>query len=150
MIINCSINEDAHLPASALKASVKPPTILRGICAPLSYSAVERQLKMLQTSVDKASNAILITKAEPADEMDQRIMYVNKAFTAMTGYRIEKVLGQTARQLQERCTNVEVADGIRWTFQQSRSVKVELLDRCNEGSRFWMAVNIVPVTKVRD
>ena len=105
---------------------------------------------MLQTSVDKASHAILITGAEPADKMDQRIMYVNKAFTAMTGYCVEKVLGQTARQLQERCTNAEVADGIRWTFQQSRSVKVELLDRRNEGSRFWMAVNIVPVTKVRD
>ena len=105
---------------------------------------------MLQTAVDKASDAIFITEAKPVDEMDQCIIYANKAFTAMTGYSVEEVLGQTARRVQERCNVAGVADDICCTSKQSRSVKVELLDRRNDGSRFWMAVNILPVTKERN
>ena len=129
MLIAFSINEDAHRSASALKVSVGPPVFLNDTRDLPACSAIERQLRMLQTAVDKASDAIFITEAKPVDEMDQCIIYANKAFTAMTGYSVEEVLGQTARRVQERCNVAGVADDICCTSKQSRSVKVELLDR---------------------
>ena len=149
MVLAFSINEAVHQSAPALKASDDPPVFFSGIRDPRSYFAVEHQLRMLQTSVDNASYAILITEADPADEINRRILYANKAFAAMTGCSVEEVLGQTVRSFQERCTNADVANSIRWTSKQSRSVRVELLDRRSDGRRCWLAVNIMLVATER-
>ena len=58
------------------------------------------QLKLLESVITNTTDAILITEAEPLDEPGPRIIYVNEAFTKMTGYTAEEVLGKTPRLLQ--------------------------------------------------
>ena len=49
--------------------------------------------------VECAKDAIIITEAQ-LDAPGPRIEYVNAAFTRMTGYGIEEIVGQTPRILQ--------------------------------------------------
>lgn len=54
------------------------------------------QVRLLQSVVVNTNDAVLITEAEPIDEPGPRILYVNQAFTRMTGYSLEEVVGLTA------------------------------------------------------
>ncbi|WP_339611788.1 PAS domain S-box protein, partial [uncultured Planktosalinus sp.] len=46
----------------------------------------EQHSKLLQSVITQTNDAVLITEAEPQDEPGPRIIYVNDAFTRMTGY----------------------------------------------------------------
>ena len=59
----------------------------------------EEQLRLLAAAVEHAEDSILITSTEmtfPGPE----IVFVNRAFTKMTGYTAQEVLGQSPRILQ--------------------------------------------------
>ena len=44
------------------------------------------QLRLLQSVVVNTNDAVIITEAEPIDEPGPRILYVNEAFSRITGY----------------------------------------------------------------
>ncbi len=48
----------------------------------------DERLRLLESVVVTANDAVLITEAEPIDLPGPRIIYVNDAFTRMTGYRV--------------------------------------------------------------
>ncbi len=47
------------------------------------------RLLMLESSIENANDAILVTEIEPLDEPGPRILYANEAFTRTTGYTVE-------------------------------------------------------------
>ncbi|MCZ0903840.1 PAS domain-containing protein, partial [Microcoleus sp. HI-ES] len=67
--------------------------------------ARELQLRLLESAVTTTDDAVLITEAEPIEEPGPRIIYVNPAFTRMTGYTLEEVVGKTPRILQGEKTD---------------------------------------------
>ena len=106
----------------------------------------EERLRLLESAVVHANDAVLITDAEPVDGPDgPRIRYVNEAFTRMTGYAAEDVIGKTPRLLQGPGTAREPRDTIRRALKRWRPVVVELLNYRKDGSEFWVEVSIVPV-----
>jgi PAS domain S-box-containing protein len=56
----------------------------------------EERLKLLESVITNTNDAVIITEAEPFDLPGPRIIYVNEAFTKMTGYT-EEVIGSTPR-----------------------------------------------------
>src|SRR5690606_24432719 len=71
------------------------------ICEDITAQKEEEQrLKLLESVVTNTNDAIMITEAEPLDEPVPRILYVNEAFSKMTGYKAEEVIGKSPRLLQ--------------------------------------------------
>jgi PAS domain-containing protein len=60
--------------------------------------SIER-LRLLESVVVDAKDAILITEAEPIDAPGPRIVYCNPAFLATTGFSLDEVIGMTPRIL---------------------------------------------------
>jgi PAS domain S-box-containing protein len=62
-----------------------------------------------------AKDSVLVTEAEPLDLASggPRILYVNEAFTAMTGYSSAEAVGQTPRMLQSPRTDRAELDRLR-------------------------------------
>jgi PAS domain S-box-containing protein len=105
----------------------------------------ESRLRLLESAVVHANDAILITEAEPIDDEGPRILYVNKAFTRMTGYSEEEVLGKTPRILQGPDTDRTSLDKIRTALQKWKPIVVELVNYRKDGTPFWEELSIVPV-----
>ncbi len=111
--------------------------------------ADQAQLRLLESVVVHANEAILITEGEPIDAVGPRIVYVNDAFTQMTGYTPDEVQGKTPRLLQGAKSDRATLDTIRAALTAWQPVKVELINYHKNGTEAWVELNIVPVTDER-
>ncbi|GJD97671.1 putative bifunctional diguanylate cyclase/phosphodiesterase [Methylobacterium iners] len=107
-------------------------------------SATER-LRLLESVVVNANDAVLITRAEPIDLPGPQIVYCNAAFTRTTGYSEAEVIGRTPRILQSSKTDRAVLDKLRMALSQWKPIEVELLNTRKDGTEFWVELSIVPV-----
>ena len=105
----------------------------------------EERLRMLESSVDNATDAIVITEALPLDEPGPRITYVNRAFMAMSGYAEAEVLGRSPRMFQGPRSDPATRQFVRAALERFEPVQVELLNYRKDGGEFWVELNIVPV-----
>jgi len=106
--------------------------------------AFER-LRLLESVVVNANDAIVITEAAPIDEPGPRIIYVNDAFTRMTGYTDREVLGKTPRILQGPKSDRTALNKLRTALQNWQPSVVELINYRKDGSEFWVELSVVPV-----
>ena len=115
----------------------------------LSYSIERNEIGavtgMLGTVVD---DAILITEAEPIEAPDgPRILYVNTAFTAMTGYTAAEAIGKTPRILQGPRTDRRELDRLHDALKAWKPVRVELVNYAKNGAEFTVVIDITPVAR---
>ena len=103
------------------------------------------QVRLLQSVVVNTNDAVLITEFEPIDEPGPRILYINQAFTRMTGYTSEDVLGKTPRILQGPKTDRVALDQVRNALSRWETVTVEVINYRKDGSEFWVEFSVVPV-----
>ncbi len=107
------------------------------------------RLLMLESSVENANDAILVTKAVPLDAPGPPIIYVNRAFTRTTGYTEADVLGRNPRMFQGPNTDPAATKKIRQALERWEAVRVEVLNYRKDGTEFWVELNIVPVANER-
>ena len=107
--------------------------------------AAEKRIALFQSVVLYANDAVLITEAEPIHGDGPRIVYVNEAFCAMTGYTAEEVIGKTPRLLQGLHTDRGTLDRIRSALANWQPVRIEVLNYRKDGSEFWVELDIVPI-----
>ena len=59
-------------------------------------------------------DAIVVTEVDPLDDPGPKMLYVNKAFTDITGYTAEESLGNSPRMLQgDEATDYVDLDSVR-------------------------------------
>ncbi len=104
----------------------------------------EERLQLLESAVVNANDAIIILEAEPGELQGRRILYVNDAFTRMTGYSYEEATSKTLRMLRGPETNLNALDMIRIALSECKPVRVELVNYRKDGTAFWVECNIVP------
>lgn len=105
----------------------------------------EERLRLLESVVVNANDAVFITATTPIDELSPPILHVNEAFTRMTGYSPEEVLGKSPRLLHGPKTDGAALAQIRAAFQARQPVEVELINYRKDGSEFWVEISITPV-----
>jgi PAS domain S-box-containing protein len=104
----------------------------------------DSMLRLLWSAVAQAKEAILITSADlnmPGPE----ILFVNPAFTQMTGYSQKEVLHKTPRVLQGSKTNREMLKQLRESLSQGRVFSGETVNYRKDGSEYFVEWDIAPV-----
>jgi PAS domain S-box-containing protein len=104
----------------------------------------EERLRLLESAVMNANDAIIILEAEPGQMLGRRILYVNEAFTRMTGYSYDEATRKTLRMLRGPKTSLAALNQLRVALEQIKPVRVELINYRKDGSEFWAECNIVP------
>ncbi len=102
-------------------------------------------LDTLKRAVERSSDVIMITEAEPVEEPGPVIVYVNEAFEHHTGYKAEEVLGKNPRFLQGPKTDRAALDRIRRAIKAWEPCREELINYRKDGSEFTVEFSIVPV-----
>lgn len=97
-----------------------------------------------QSVVEQAKEAVVITTAQ-LDLPGPQILFVNRAFTLMTGYSIDEVIGKTPRILQGAKTERSVLDRLRQQLSRGESFEGETFNYRKDGTEFILQWEIAPV-----
>jgi diguanylate cyclase (GGDEF)-like protein/PAS domain S-box-containing protein len=113
----------------------------------VSFVDITHQKKAIsfEDIVELANDVIVVTEASPINEVGPKIVYVNKAFTALTGYTKAEVLGKTPRILQGPNTSAETTYKIHTALAEKLPIKAEILNYSKTGKEYWLDMNIVPL-----
>ena len=95
--------------------------------------------------VEAAKDVVIVTKADLIDEPGPEIIYVNQAFTELTGYSKEEVIGKTPRILQSKGTSEETKKLIRKGLEDKVSVRVTIKNYSKTGKEYWLDLSITPL-----
>lgn len=105
----------------------------------------QHKLKLLERVITQTNDAILITEAEPFEEPGPKIIYVNEAFTKMTGYTAEEVIGKTPRILQGPNSNQEELAQLGRALRNWESDEITTINYRKNGEEFWVNFTVTPV-----
>ena len=105
---------------------------------------VEESLQLLNSAVLQSKESVLITDAQ-LDLPGPRILFVNPAFTSMTGYTAEEVIGKTPRILQGPRTDRRVLQRLRENLEKRESFEGETINYRKDGSEFILEWQIAPI-----
>jgi len=100
---------------------------------------VENQLRKLSQVVEQSPLAVIIT-----DRMGT-IEYVNPAFTQITGYSSEEVMGKNPKILQSGKTTSNIYKIMWEKITSGETWQGELLDRKEDGEEYWAFSLISPI-----
>jgi len=110
---------------------------------PLLDEPVEK-LRLLEAAVQQATDAIVITTGQ-LEYPGPHIVYVNAAFTTLTGYTAAEVIGQTPRILHGPQTERAVLDQVRRTLQASQPFFGEVTNYRKDGTPYTLEWHMAPV-----
>ncbi|MDP4285327.1 MAG: PAS domain S-box protein [Bacteroidota bacterium] len=117
-----------------------------GTCQDISQRKErEEQLKLLESVIVNSNDAVIITEAELIDEPGPRIIYVNDAFTKMTGYTKAELIDKTPRILQGPKSDRTQLDKLKIAMQKGESREITIINYKKSGEEFYINFSVNPV-----
>jgi len=110
----------------------------------VEHIRAEESLRLLGSAVEQSKESIVITDAE-LDLPGPRILFVNPAFTTMTGYTVEEAIGKTPRMLQGPRTDKTVLSRLRQNLERGEAFEGEAINYRKDGKEFDLAWQIAPI-----
>lgn len=95
--------------------------------------------------VANANDAVMVTTADQLDAPGPVIVYVNDAFTRISGYRADEAVGNSPRFMQGEKTDRETCAKIRAALEAGRPVRARMLNYGKHGREYWVDMNIMPL-----
>lgn len=105
----------------------------------------EQRLKLYEKVVQTTTEPVIITEAEPQQEPGPRIVYVNEAFTKMTGYSAEEIVGKSPRFLQGPKSDREALAKMSKAMRNWETSEITTINYKKNGEEFWVNFKISPV-----
>jgi nitrogen fixation negative regulator NifL len=99
----------------------------------------EQQLRLQDTALEAAANAIVMT------DRDGAIVRVNRAFSELTGYTAQEVLGRTPRVLKSGTHDPAVYERLWRTILSGHVWHGELVNRRKDGRLYVEEQTVTPV-----
>jgi diguanylate cyclase (GGDEF)-like protein/PAS domain S-box-containing protein len=137
-IENALINEELEARVSQRTAELNQ-VVTRLEAEVQAKKRVEAELRKLSRAVEQSPNSIIITDTEG------RIEYVNPAFTRLTGYESEEVLGKNPRIQKSGHTPEEVYSKLWNTITSGAIWRGEFVNQKKNGDLYWELAVIAPI-----
>jgi len=104
----------------------------------------EETLRLLNSAVLQSRESVLITDAQLALP-GPRVVFVNPAFTKMTGYTEEEIIGKTPRILQGPQTDENVLSRLRQQLGRGEMFEGEAINYRKDGTPFDLEWQAAPI-----
>lgn len=101
----------------------------------------EEHLALLESVVKHTNDGIMITEAKPGHP----IVYVNEAFTKVTGYTNDEVYGKNARIFQGPKTDKSQFPALKNAIVNWQPFELTLINYKKNGEEYWNNFSISPV-----
>ena len=106
----------------------------------------QRQLRLLEAGVSRVNDIIFIVKAR-TPEQGPTIEFVNDAYSRISGYPRDQVIGKSPDILRGPQTDLAAVARIQGAMQRFESIQVEIVNYTRTGKPFWLEMLIEPLAE---
>jgi PAS domain S-box-containing protein len=96
-----------------------------------------------------ADDAIVIAVASPVSHRENRIVYANAAYTRMTGFALEDLLGRVPRLAEGAKLDHALRARIKARLAAHQPLREEVLIERKDGSPLWIDLSLRPLTNAQ-
>ncbi len=106
----------------------------------------EQHLKLLESVIINANDAVMITEISTVGvKTGSEIIFINEAFTKMTGYEAEEIIGKSPRILQGSGSDVDELARLNTAIASFKPCTITILNYKKDGHAFWINFSVSPV-----
>lgn len=105
----------------------------------------QQELKLLVSVITNTNDAVLIAKSDPQDITGLRILYVNAAFSRITGYPPEQVVGQSPALLKGFSSARNDFDKLQNAIDRMQPLKGITMRYQRRDEEFFINLSLLPV-----
>jgi PAS domain S-box-containing protein len=105
----------------------------------------ELRLKLLETVIVQTKDSIMITEANFNKDKLPKIVYVNPAFSSMTGYNSHEIVGQSPDFLKGKNSNIDGIKKIISTIENKTESLIEMICYKKNREEFWLRFSMIPI-----
>ncbi len=105
----------------------------------------KHKLKLLESVITNTTDAVIITEAAFFDEPNPKIIYVNEAFTEMTGYEAHEVIGKNPRMFQGPKSDRDELAKLGSAIRKWQPYEITTINYKKDGEEFWINFTVTPV-----
>ncbi|MBU8537336.1 sensor domain-containing diguanylate cyclase [Falsiroseomonas tokyonensis] len=109
----------------------------------MQRSAAPREIAF-RDLVESASDVVIVTDVA-LDQPGPFIRYVNPAFTRLTGWQPQEVVGRSPRILQGPGTDRATTAAIGAALRRGERTSAKILNYARNGAPYWLDLRIVPL-----
>jgi len=124
----------------------KPIRMIGAIQDVTKQKEEEQRLRLLETVITQTKDAVMITDIDTSQNVIPNIIFVNSAFTDMTGYTAEEVIGKSPIMFIGAKSDMLEFDKLKTAIQEYRECFVETVNYKKNGEEFWNNFSMIPVT----
>jgi PAS domain S-box-containing protein len=104
----------------------------------------EQWSRLLESVVINATDAVLICTGN-IEGSGQSIIYVNEAFTRMSGYNRQELIGASPRISQGPETDIREIRKLKRAIVQKMPCQIEVINYTKQGKEYWVSQSNAPI-----
>ena len=124
----------------------KPIRMIGAIQDVTKQKEEEQRLRLLETVITQTKDAVMITDIDTSKSAIPNIIFVNSAFTDMTGYPAEEVIGKSPEMFFGKKSDILEFDKLKIAIQQYKECFIETISYKKSDEEFWVNFSMIPVT----
>ncbi|SDJ67816.1 PAS domain S-box-containing protein [Flavobacterium noncentrifugens] len=106
----------------------------------------EQRLKLLETVITQTKDSVIITEAERSNRAIPKIVFVNPAFSEMTGFEASEVIGKSPTIFMGRRSVKNEISKLSKALRRKEEFKFETLNHRKDGGEYWVNFSMIPIT----
>ncbi|MBC8884420.1 PAS domain S-box protein [Flavobacterium piscinae] len=106
----------------------------------------EQRLKLLETVITQTKDAVVITDTDISKNPIPNIIFVNQAFTKMTGYKPKEVIGKSPVMFTGAKSDLSELEKLSTAIKNYKECFIETISYKKNGEEYWVNFSMIPVT----
>jgi PAS domain S-box-containing protein len=105
----------------------------------------EQRLKLLETVITHTKDSIIITESNLNEGKIPNIVYVNPAFSLISGYNSDEIIGKSPEEFMGPNSDIKEHEKLVNAIMNKEECQVETLSYKKNREAYWVNFNMLPV-----
>ncbi|MEG2103291.1 MAG: PAS domain-containing protein, partial [Flavobacterium sp.] len=105
----------------------------------------EQRLKLLETVITQSKDSILITEANSVDRKIPKIVYVNPAFSQMSGYGSNEIIGKSPNIFKGPKSDSDELKKLLRAIKNEEECLIETISYTKKKEEYWVRFSMIPI-----
>lgn len=110
----------------------------------------EQRLKLLETVITQSKDSIVITEANSNDDRIPKIIYVNPAFSIMSGYQSQEIMGKSLDLFFGPNSDTNELQKLLTAIKEKEECLIEIISYKKNKEEYWVRFAMIPIYNIEN